>query len=265
MITYRIKITSGMNANSWAILPNRNDPASPGFNYTTSLAQATVFETAAQAYAAGNARNVKYPKQHQDFTVVPDFGTYEWPKIESTYGTPLKSVYETYYGKNEPTSYLFVGGPANGKQIAILDGGTSYAFSVLSPISWTVRPMHEASAISMPSIGEAVYVRMTLAAPNSMERQVVYVFSGVRGLQPEYGAKVLFEGLTWIIDDVKSDAVFGTGITQWFQARRSNSYPMNRSMLTGKLSDLAYQWATETWTFKKGAVVQIDETRTVTV
>ena len=164
---------------------------------------------------------------------------------------------ESVPGANPPRSYLFVGGPEDGKRHAVPDGSPTYLFAHLSS---GIRASDKPSASAVQS-GRVVYKRLTIGnlyAGTKGPTHTVYVFSHVEGLLPETGAMIQFEGRTWYIDDLSMDK---NGGGMWFRAHAGNYW--HTLKLTARLVDLVYQWDLVAWTFKPGMTVTVNEERTV--
>lgn len=150
-------------------------------------------------------------------------------------------------------TYLFIGGPEDGKRYAVPEGATSFVFAILAP--WTAFSAKAAYASPYVNEGRAEYVRYTIG---STHLHTVFVFTRISGLRPEPGAKIMFEGRVWSIDDIRMDAGWGGA---WLRAV-AGTYQHTRK-LEARLIDLVYTWELEAWTFKPGTTVHVNEERYV--
>lgn len=150
-------------------------------------------------------------------------------------------------------TYLFVGGPADGKRYTVPEGATSFVFAILAP--WTAFSAKVAYASPYVNEGRAEYVRYTIGSP---QLHTVFVFTGVSGLRPEPGAKIAFEGRLWGIDDIRLDKGWGGA---WFRAVAGTKQHTLR--LDARLADIVYTWELEAWTFRPGTTIRVNEERYV--
>ncbi len=159
------------------------------------------------------------------------------------------------------TTYLFIGGPADGKTYDLSPSiGTEYHFAYSPPFAFS------ASSMPLPmgymNVGRAVYMRHKIGVDHvnrpSAATYTVYVFSHIDGLVAnDLNAKIMFESRIWRIKDIR----WNNGETSVRAVAQDN----HQAVLEGSLFDLAYQFELDAWTFKKRSVIYVNETRTVVV
>lgn len=179
--------------------------------------------------------------------------------VTGRYSSKEHAVDAPYLRPTGPT-YLFVGGPLDGERQVVL--GDQREFRVQwpeNPINSMYRAvygLYSAIRFEEPARVEVVYLRQQIGATISVldgpyQRHVVYVYAGRRRISsPRLGDRITYNGEYYTVDD--------TGLISVEATRPLRALNGSHTIIVDRV-DLYWDWPTETWRVRSGAIVHIED------